>query len=311
MGIEWVGLIVTLAVLSIALILKGLGQFGSASRLRDRLEEDVSHRPSLTEMELDRPFVDRAIKPIVRSLLGLAGRLAPRRNIEELERKLVSAGRPYGLSALDFLGVRVIAGLALGAVVGMVFQRAGLDYAGVLLRAAIFAALGMYLPAFWLNNKVSGRKGKIYRALPDTLDTLSVCVDAGLGFDAALTQVYEKFQNALADEFYLVHMEIRMGVARDAALRSMAERVNLRDLSTLVAAIIQAQELGVGLADTLRVQAGETRLRRSQLAEEHAQTLPVKMLFPLIFFIFPAIMFVVLGPSIPVFIDLFQTILGS
>ena len=311
LGAELIGLVALLAVISVAMILKGLGQFGSESQLQERLEGGVGGQPSLDEMELSRPFMDRAIKPMVRRLLGLAGRLAPQRNIEQLERKLASAGKPYGLSALDFLGGRVMVGLVLGATAGVVFLRIGAGYIGALGRAAIFAILGMYLPAFWLNRKVSARKAEIYRAMPDVLDTLSVCVDAGLGFDAALTQIYEKFRNALADEFYVVHMEIRMGVPRDTALRNMAERVDLRDLSALVAAIIQAQELGVGLAETLRVQASETRLRRSQLAEEHAQTLPVKMLFPLVFFIFPAIMFVVLGPAIPVFLDLFNTILGQ
>ena len=132
-----------------------------------------------------------------------------------------------------------------------------------------------------------------------------MCVTAGLGLDAAMAQTYEKFHNALADELYIVSMEIRMGVDRERALRNLAERVAVPELSSWVAILIQSQELGVSMANTLRVQADQCRQRRLQRAEELAQTLSIKMLFPMVFLIFPALFIILLGPAGLIIIETF------
>lgn len=254
---------------------------------------------TLEDVELAQPFRVRVIEPAFSKFLNFLGRFAPQRNIEEIQHKLEVAGRPYGWTVADFLGLRLLS----AAVCGVLFF--GLSLLGemamtsrVLLTAAI-TFLGFYLPMFWLGRRISWRKNAILRALPDGLDMLNICVGAGLGFDAALTKVGERWQTPLADEFNRVVAEIRLGKTRRQALLDMANRTEVMEVENFVATIIQADQLGVSIAKVLRAQAEQMRILRRQRAEELARQATIKLLFPLVFLIFPAILAVLLGPAIP------------
>ncbi len=167
------------------------------------------------------------------------------------------------------------------------------------LITAIAGILGYFLPVVWLILRIRGRQSRILRALPDALDLLTISVEAGLGFDAAMSRVVDKWKNELTEAFARVLIEIQMGTLRREALRSMADRAEVQELTSFVAAIIQADQLGVSLARVLRIQSEQMRIRRRQRAEELAHQAPIKMMFPLVFLIFPALFIVLLGPALP------------
>jgi tight adherence protein C len=178
-----------------------------------------------------------------------------------------------------------------------------------LLSGAV-AILGFYLPLLWLSYRMNQRKAAILRALPDGLDMLNVCVGAGLGFDAALSRVGELWQTPLADEFNRVVAETRLGKSRRAALLGLAERTEVPEVANFVATIVQADQLGVSIAKVLRTQAEQMRIIRRQRAEELARQATIKLLFPLVFLVFPAMLAVLLGPAIPQIIHTFSNLGG-
>ncbi|MBI3741248.1 MAG: type II secretion system F family protein, partial [Chloroflexi bacterium] len=239
--------------------------------------------------------------PLIRGTSGFISRFAPQRNVEELKRKLNLAGNPNGWTSADFLGVRGLAAVIVGGLVILPLFAFKSPVANLLLFGVIAAILGFYLPIFWLNIKIGGRQHQIQRALPDALDLLTVSVEAGLGFDAAMVKVIEKSDTELSHEFARVIQEIRVGKLRREALRDMTERIGVPDVSNFIAAVIQADQLGVSLAKVLRIQSEQMRVKRRQRAEELAAQAPVKMMFPLVFLVFPSIMIVLLGPSVLIF----------
>jgi len=264
--------------------------------------------PTLEEVELSRPFADRAIKPAVTRLLALLSRLAPRHNLEEVQWKLEVAGRPHGWTVADVVGLRVLSALVLGLLFFLLLGLGPSSLGSRLLLAAAFGVVGFYLPMLWLNLRMRQRKRAILRALPDGLDMLNVCVGAGLGFDAALSRVGERWQSPLADEFNRVVAEIRLGKPRRQTLNDLATRTDLSEVESFVAAIVQADQLGVSIAKVLRTQAEQMRIIRRQRAEELARQATIKMLFPLVFLIFPALLAVLLGPAVPQIMETFRNL---
>lgn len=226
----------------------------------------------------------------------LALRLSPAGIAEKLQYRLDLAGNPVAWSPDRIL---VAKGLGLFAVAGLGFLY-GLALSGpwLIVCPAAGAVAGFFLPDLLLYNAGLKRQQKIRRALPDALDMLTVCVEAGLGFDAALAQVARNTSGPLASEFARVLQEMQIGKSRTLALRAMTERTTVVELRTFVSALVQASELGIALAKVLREQAKEQRVRRRQRAEEQAQKVPVKILFPLIFCILPALFVVIIGPGI-------------
>jgi tight adherence protein C len=161
----------------------------------------------------------------------------------------------------------------------------------------LFTALGFYFPDLWLTSKIKSRQKAVFRALPDALDLLNVCVEAGLGFDAAMGKVHEKWEDDLSLEFGRVLQEIRLGKLRREALRDLADRVEVPELTSFIAAVIQSEQLGVSMAKVLRIQSEQMRTRRRQIAEEEAGRAPIKMVFPIGCLIFPSILILLLGPA--------------
>lgn len=300
-----VGLMVAL---SVGFIVQGMRCLQETGETQERMERLFQRPPTIEEVELQRPFLDRVIKPLVRKTARAAGKLLPQQNIENLRHQLITAGRPADLAPLDFLGLRVIAASIMGflAFVALI-TRDGSPLRAMIAGAGV-AGLGFYLPNFWLHRLISSRQDEIRRALPDALDMLTICVDAGLGFDAALLKIGQKWEHALAREFERVVTETRMGVNRREALRRMAERTDVADVKSFVAVLIQAEELGISIAKVLHAQSGQMRIQRRQLAEQKANQAPIKMLFPLIFLIFPALFAIILGPAIPAVMEAFSTL---
>jgi tight adherence protein C len=195
--------------------------------------------------------------------------------------------------------VRVLgAGAALGAVAGLGVLAVGLAWPLRLLVLAGLCALGYHVPNVVLANAVQRRQASLRRALPDSIDLLTICVEAGQGFDAALAQVSKNTTGPLADELYRTLQGVQLGRSRNEAMRNLAARCDVPELSAFVLAMVQVDVFGVSVAGVLRIQAGEMRVKRRQLAEERAMKVPIEVLFPVLFCIFPALFVVILGPAI-------------
>ncbi len=290
-------LISTLLGLSIVIIFVGLSIPSKPSPEQERLQTYGTRPRTLAEMEMAQPFSERVLLPFLRNLSQIATRLTPQRNVAEVEHKLDLAGNPNRWNASDFLGVRVLAAFISGIVVLALLFFSRAPFMQLALFGGISAILGFYLPIFWLNLKIGKRKHEIERALPDALDLLTISVEAGLGFDGAMVKVTQKWDNELSRAFVRAVAEVRLGKLRREALRDMANRADVPDLTNFVAAVIQADQFGVSLARVLRIQSEQMRVRRRQRAEEQAAKAPVKMTFPLVFLIFPSILIVLLGPA--------------
>ncbi len=269
--------------------------------VEERLEEfgTLEQPPTLEEIELSQPFTERVLVPLLEWLADLAERINPQGGMENVQHNLDLAGNPYGWSPTQFLGFRFLAALLLGGLGLVVLVLAkGVALPRRIVLVGIMATGGYHLPSLWLRSKTSSRQREIRRSLPDALDLLTICVEAGLGFDGAIARVAEKWNNELSREFRRVLQEIQLGKLRREALRNMADRIEVAEVSTFVAAIVQAEELGVSIAKVLRIQAEEMRRRRRQRAEELARQAPIKMLPAIAFLIFPAIFVVLLGPAV-------------
>ncbi len=271
----------------------------STPSIEDRLAEfGTLDRPvTLEEIELSLPFSERVLLPIINKLADFAMRFSPAKSRAALQHKLDLAGNPYEMSR--FIGTRILAAILFGALgIAGFFLAKKLPFIQRALMPLVGAGLGYYLPVLSLGSKISRRQKEIIRSLPDALDLLTICVEAGLGFDAAMAKVAEKWDNELCVAFRRVIQELQLGKLRREALREMADRMEVPDVSTFVAAIIQADQLGVSIARVLRIQSDQMRMRRRQRAEEQANQAGIKMLPAIAFLIFPAIFIILLGPAV-------------
>ncbi|MHB9145151.1 MAG: type II secretion system F family protein [Symbiobacteriia bacterium] len=253
---------------------------------------------ALEDGDLARPFSQRVLAPIFDRLYGSVLRFTPSQMKDSYRRRLHQAGRP--METAQFLGVKVLLA-ALGFVMGVLFSFGLMAGSGTLMQMLVVIAmtgLGSYAPDFWLSGEIAKRQKGLERALPEVMDLLSVSVEAGLGFDGAIQKVAEKFREPVASEFQGYLKEIKLGKARADALRALADRNSLPDLQTFVASIIQADQLGVSFAKVLRVQSDQLRVKRKQRAEEKAAKIPIKIMLPLVIFIFPTIFIVIMGPAV-------------
>jgi tight adherence protein C len=253
---------------------------------------------NLRETELGRPLLTRLAVPLAGGLGRIGRRFGPLDLRPRLVRKLVLAGSPTGLDAERMAAFKILAG-ALGAVGGFALAMV-LGTATIMTVSAtvLFALIGFVLPSAVLSQAGVKRQHAIRRALPDTIDLLTISVEAGLGFDAALAEVTKNVPGPLSEEIGRMLQEINLGVSRVQALRHMSERTDVQELGAFVLAMVQAELFGVSIARVLRSQAKELRLKRRQYAEGQAQKVPVKLLFPMIFCILPALFVVILGPGV-------------
>lgn len=297
MGIA-IAIIVALIVVA-ALVYIGLREDSDRDPLADRLAQygDTELPESLEEIELSIGFKERVLIPFIKGLADLVTKFTPQKQLEATRKKLDLADvttdpTVFFLQRIVFL---ILFG-GLGAYFGFVMQGETFMMASLYTGGA--AALGFYFPVISINSKIKKRQENIIKALPDALDLLVICVEAGLGFDMAMGKVYEKWDNDLAIAFGRVLKEIQLGKLRREALRNMADRMDVSDVNQFVAAIIQADQLGVSMSTILRVQSDQMRTKRRQRAQEKAQQAPVKMMIPMVLLIFPSIWIVLLGPAI-------------
>ena len=253
---------------------------------------------SLEEIELAQPFSERVIIPIVRKIGEISARFTPQKAIQDTAKKMELAGNPWPIDAATFLAIRFILAVVIGGfVTAMVMLSATPNFNdnAIYIFGATFG--GFYLPHLMLTSRITNRQNEIRKAMPDALDLLTICVEAGLGFDAALSKVSEKWDNQLSLAFARVIREIQLGKVRRDALKDMADRLDIAEMTSFVAAIIQSEQLGVSMAKILRIQADQMRMKRRQRAEELAHQAPVKMVIPMALLMFPTIMIIVLTPA--------------
>src|SRR6266496_1531888 len=289
-----------LLIFAIATIGAAVFYFAEVATAPMRTRRNLVHRAAnygrvrtATGKELPR-FRERAFAPFMAKAARLMLRINPRTTVESVSAKLMAAGmrKTSPMSIIGAKGVLAVGGLFLGILVG---STAAPKY--TILLALFFSVLGFFAPTLYLASRVRQRQAAVAAELPDALDLLAVSVEAGLGFDGAVQKLTEHMEGPLIEEFELALGEIRIGEGRQDALKKMAERSSSQEMASFVRAIIQADQLGISLGRILKVQAGDTRLKRQLLAEEKAMKAPIKMLFPTVAFIFPAMFLVVLGPA--------------
>lgn len=286
------------------LFFRGLATAPSEDLLETRLAQFRDQNITLEEIELQQPFSERFLRPALERLGAFLNARIGRDRIVSIQNKLALAGRPGNLTVNGFISVKLVLGLLTGVLAFLLFSFANISFpfisglVGTIVLAGIVGIGGYFFPDLWLRQKVQRRQKEIKLALPNALDLLTISVEAGLGFDAALLRVTEKYKNALSEEFTQVLNEVRLGRPRLEALDDMGRRVGVEELHSFIQALIQSEQLGVGIAKVLRIQSEEMRRKRRQRAEELAAQASLKMLFPMLLFIFPTIFIILMGPAV-------------
>jgi len=251
-------------------------------------------------------FVSRVFSPAIRGIGRFFGRITPKGSIDGLARKLMIAGNPYGLGAREFYGISLLSALA-GVYLAFLFYKRGATTVNLLLSILILIMF-YFLPKVWLQSRINRRQNSVRKGMADALDMLSVCATAGLGFDQSLQRVSEYWDTPIGHEFGRVINEMEMGLSRREALRNLSDRLEIREISSFVALILQTEQLGMSISDTLHAQADQMRIERRFRAQEQAQKAPIKMLIPMALLIFPALLAVILGPALPTLREVFNTL---
>lgn len=288
-----------LVLLGIGLVVFGLRRTSQPDAIGSRLSQFTERTMTLEELELQQPFSQRVIVPMMRGMLLWIGRYGPKQSAERMRLNLQQAGNPGNLQPMQFAGIRMVLAVVLLIIFGFVTTSQQMEWTQAAMYTALGATLGYLLPSMWLGQEIKKRKKNIVKSLPDAIDLLCISVEAGLSFDQALTRVADKWENELCKEFKRMLTDVRLGRVRREALRDLSARCGVDDVQTFVAAVIQAEQLGVSMSRILRIQSDQMRLRRRQRAEEEAHKAPIKMLFPMVFLIFPSLFVVILGPAIP------------
>ena len=271
------------------------GKQTPAAGVNRNLTRGLGNATDLRQVLLTKSASERAVQPLMRNLSRSARRLMPAGLMESLERKIVLAGRPADWPMERVLAAKLGLGVA-GLVFGILAVTSEPGPRSFAFLVAV-TALGLFGPDMILDRRGRERQLAIQRKLPDTIDQVTICVEAGLGFEAAMQRAGGSGTGALADELVRTLQQMQLGSTRGQALRDLIERTDAPDLRRFVLALIQAEAYGLPIADVLRVQAAELRIKRRQRAEEHAMKIPVKIIFPLVLCILPALMIAVMGPS--------------
>jgi tight adherence protein C len=296
--------VVLIVVAAVILTLVGLRNPGLVDEkiLQQRLEEltNKGEEVNLEKIEMSQPFTERVIFPIARSLGQLATRFTPQNYLNGIERNLELAGTPARLDPTVFIALQFVGMFFFGGIVLLFFSLLKINMASGLkfLLVLVMSVLGFMYPRLYIGQRIKARQKNIRLAMPDSLDLLTICVEAGLGFDAAIQKVAEKWTSDLSMAFARVIQEIQLGKIRRDALKDMADRIGLAEMTSFVAAVVQSEVLGVSLSKVLHIQADQMRVKRRQRAEEEARKAPIKMLIPMAILIFPALIIVLVTPAV-------------
>lgn len=268
--------------------------------------EAMGSLPEALRPDTDRPFGERVLDPLLARLVRTGRRVTPDHRATQIRHQLEVAGSPTGWDVERVAAFKVL-GAVVGALLGLLVPIAtGWGVLGALGLLIVLIPLGWFAPNVVLYELGGRRTQRMQRELPDAMDLLTISVEAGLGFDAALAQVARNTTGPVAEEFFRVLQEMQIGVGRTQAFRALGDRSNLPDLRSFVTAMVQADAFGIPIANVLRVQSKEMRVKRRQRAEETAQKIPVKILFPLIFFMLPALFVVIAGPGVLQIMNVFS-----
>ena len=294
------GLVLIGAIAVVIVSLRRNDQGDDSDPLQERLAEFIQRGDvtSLEDIELSQPFSERILVPIIRKVGEFSVRFTPQKAIQNVNRMMELAGNPWPIDGATFFALRFVLALIFGAlgVVYITISPPG-DATKSLLYVGGAAFMGSYIPAQMLTSRITKRQTEVRKAMPDALDLLTICVEAGLGFEAAMSKVAEKWDNELALAFARTLREIQLGKVRRDSLKDMADRLGIAEMTSFVAAIIQSEQLGVSMAKVLRIQADQMRMKRRQFAEEQAHKAPIKMIIPMALLIFPSIMIIILVPA--------------
>ncbi len=296
-------LIGILVVTAVVLVIIGLRnpEMQTDRELQARLEEfsKTGEPIDLEKLELSQPFNERVVYPIARKLGELAIRFTPQNALNSISRQLDLAGNPGRLDPSTFMALQFIAAIGVGGLMLLLLTvgKAKWPTGQIILVILLFTILGFYLPQLQLKSAITKRQTEIRKSMPDALDLLTICVEAGLGFDAAMAKVVEKWQTQLSMAFARVIQEIQLGKLRREALKDMADHIGIGEMTSFVAAVIQSEQLGVSMAKVLRIQSDQMRVKRRQRAEEEAHKAPLKMLIPMALLIFPSLLIILLVPA--------------
>lgn len=266
--------------------------------VRIRLDSLGKQDMKSIENELNQPLFARILRPMLDGVSKNVLKATPKEIITSLEKKVQMAGNPKNLTVKDWINIQIITVVCLPLITAGTGFYFNMQVKLVVFIIILGIMMGLVIPNFLLGKKITDRQKKIQNTLPDVLDLLTVSVEAGLGFDAALSKVVDKMPGPLADEFEKVLQEIKVGKHKRDALKDMAERVNIQDLTAFIGSVIQADQFGVSIGNVLRIQSEQMRQKRRQRAQEKAMKAPVKMLIPMVLFVFPTIFSVLLGPII-------------
>jgi tight adherence protein C len=297
-------LIGVILLLAVALVIIGLRnpQTVNDQLLQERLEEfsRTGEQVDLEKLEMSQPFTERVIYPLARKLGEFTIKFTPQNWLNSISRKLDLSGGSSRMDPTLFLSSQFITAVIFGGIILVVLTVLTKSFppGQVFLLTLVSTFVGFFIPQYQLSTKITKRQKNIRRAMPDALDLLTICVEAGLGFDAALAKVTEKWETELSKSFQRVIQEIQLGKLRREALRDMAENIGITEMTSFVAAVIQSEQLGVSMAKVLRIQADQMRIKRRQMAEEEAHKAPIKMLIPMAFLIFPSLMIVLFVPAV-------------
>ncbi len=295
-------LVFIVATVFLEVILIVLVFYNFKNRSRQEVEKRVSEvvgspTQSFREQELKVPFFRRAVKPVLSKVSLLLTRMMPAEKELELNQKIIMAGANEKIAPRELLVIKYLASAGTAFLLWMLGGLFAKSILQSVLLGVVGLGLGWILPEYFINKKAQSRKTEIEKGLPDVLDLLTVSVEAGLGFDGAMMKVVEKTRSVLSEEFKTALQEVKMGKPRAEALRDMSNRTGADDLSTFTGSVILADQLGISIGNILRLQSEQIRQKRRQRAEEMALKAPVKILIPLVMFIFPAIFVVLLGPA--------------
>ena len=269
-------------------------------KVRKRIDAFVNTEKIIVENEpkKNEKFFKSFIRRFRRKTKDYFGDKISTQKEQKIENKLLQAGSPFGMGPVDFHVFKIVLGILMPILFGIYGKILNTGLLGITALAVLGFVISIYIPDFYLNIKIKQRYKQALKELPDFLDIITVCLEAGLGFDGALTKVISKKDGVLSNEFHICLEEIRLGKTRKEALTGVKERLAFDEIKALINSILQAEKLGISMVQILRVKSQEEREKRKQRAEEEAMKAPIKILFPLVLFIFPSLFIVLLGPVV-------------
>lgn len=302
------GLIITMAFASCFLLCYGIMSCIKADKISIslRLQSIAKSNNVNDNAELNKPLFSRVFRPMLDNIGRIMVRITPAQMVSSLEKKIVKAGNPGNIGVKNWINIQALMVIGLPVVTLLAVRKAVLPAGTIMALIMSEAVLGFVLPGFILGKILKARQNKILNSLADVIDLLTVSVEAGLSFDSALMKVIEKKPGPLASEFEKMLQEIKVGKLKRDALRDLAQRVDIQDFTSFIGAVVQADQFGIAIAGVLRIQAGQIREKRRQRTRERAMKVPVKMLIPMVVFIFPVLFIVLLGPVVLQLIEQFS-----